>query len=280
MPSDDEDDYMSDKFLKALEKNDTRPGLSSKHKQQKAINSSKPKAQTPFIGKKKLESLNREKGLQTSLNSNNKGFAMLQKMGYKPGMGIGKQEKGRVEPVSIELKAGRGGLGIEAEKKRKVEQITLWRAKRRKDNETRASSFQSRMSDKYSERTAERDLRTAQKACMQLDQQGGLQEPAESFFWLPSCLPTVNVDEDEDDEPQESKSGFCDTLLDSEEEDRVSESVGPDINSLLSDVEKLEMVTRYLRNIYKYCIWCGTKYEDIDDLNSNCPGNSANAHDS
>ena len=43
--------------------------------------------------------MNREKGLQTSLTSNNKGFAMLQKMGYKPGMGIGKQ--GMVTYVNV-----------------------------------------------------------------------------------------------------------------------------------------------------------------------------------
>ena len=47
--------------------------------------------QSQPVSKKKLEVMNREKGLETSLSSDNKGFAMLQKMGYKPGMGIGKQ---------------------------------------------------------------------------------------------------------------------------------------------------------------------------------------------
>ena len=80
-------------------------------------------------------------------------------------------EKGRVEPISIEVKAGRSGLGVDSENKRKIKQLDLWRAKRKKESETRATSFQSRMSDKYTEKSAERDLRTAQKACLQLDQQ-------------------------------------------------------------------------------------------------------------
>ena len=34
---------------------------------------------------KELEAEKREEGLATSLDQNNKGFAMLQKMGFKPG---------------------------------------------------------------------------------------------------------------------------------------------------------------------------------------------------
>lgn len=43
--------------------------------------------------KKVLENENRIEGLKTALSTNNKGFALLQKMGYKPGMVLGK--KGR-----------------------------------------------------------------------------------------------------------------------------------------------------------------------------------------
>jgi len=32
----------------------------------------------------------REKGLNVALTSDNKGFSLLQKMGYKPGMALGK----------------------------------------------------------------------------------------------------------------------------------------------------------------------------------------------
>ena len=37
-----------------------------------------------------MEAEKREEGLNKSLDATNKGFALLQKMGYKPGDGIGK----------------------------------------------------------------------------------------------------------------------------------------------------------------------------------------------
>ena len=37
-----------------------------------------------------MEAEKREEGLSKSLDVTNKGFALLQKMGYKPGDGIGK----------------------------------------------------------------------------------------------------------------------------------------------------------------------------------------------
>ena len=57
---------------------------------------------------------------------------MLSKMGYKPGMSLGKQsqngnngpggneERGLKEPISVELKTNRAGLGHDAEQKRKA----------------------------------------------------------------------------------------------------------------------------------------------------------------
>lgn len=73
---------------------DTRPGLVSaavarthniekKNKVSNSKNVFKPKAV--------VEHEKREEGLQSAISSDNKGFAMLTKMGYKPGMGIGKK---------------------------------------------------------------------------------------------------------------------------------------------------------------------------------------------
>ena len=74
--------------------NDKRPGLVSdrvarlyqqeaKHKQKNSENAVKPK--------KVLEAEKREEGLKSAISSDNKGFALLSKMGYKPGMSIGKK---------------------------------------------------------------------------------------------------------------------------------------------------------------------------------------------
>jgi hypothetical protein len=86
-----EDDYMSDAFLLGLE--DTRPGLAfgaaareykkeAKRKQKDEKNRVKPIKQRETEG--------REKALSNAIDSSNKGFALLQKMGYKEGKGLGR----------------------------------------------------------------------------------------------------------------------------------------------------------------------------------------------
>lgn len=42
---------------------------------------------------KEQEKESREEALQNTISNNNKGFALLQKMGYKAGQGLGKQGK-------------------------------------------------------------------------------------------------------------------------------------------------------------------------------------------
>ena len=43
--------------------------------------------------------------------------------------------------------------------------------------------------------------------------------------------------------------------------------------------EKLQMITEYLRSQYRYCLWCGTTFKDIDDMNAACPGSTRDDHD-
>ena len=76
---------MSDDFLL-----DVRPGLLSKSVKRK-IKATEQKKELPK--KKKIKVLEEEarfKGLSAPLASDNKGFALLQKMGYKAGTSLGK----------------------------------------------------------------------------------------------------------------------------------------------------------------------------------------------
>ena len=92
MADEDEDDYMSDKFL--LGAADNTPGLvpdkiakkykrEMKHHELNQRNKIKPM--------RERETEHREQRLAIALDSSNKGFAMLQKMGFKQGMGLGKE---------------------------------------------------------------------------------------------------------------------------------------------------------------------------------------------
>jgi len=67
---------MSDKVVREMK-------VAARHKELCKKNRIKPV--------KVLEKEKREEGLNTTLDAGNKGFAMLQKMGFKPGMSLGKQ---------------------------------------------------------------------------------------------------------------------------------------------------------------------------------------------
>ena len=81
------EDYMSDTFLNQLE--DIRPGLRTEKQKRK---DRPPKHENlPKQKKKKVaENEARECAMSVPLPDDNKGFALLQKMGYKKGMGLGK----------------------------------------------------------------------------------------------------------------------------------------------------------------------------------------------
>lgn len=61
-----------------------------------------------------VERERREEGLSQAIPSDNKGFAMLAKLGYKAGDTLGRSTAAVSEPIKIEVKSDRGGLGKKA----------------------------------------------------------------------------------------------------------------------------------------------------------------------
>lgn len=168
---------MSDAFLLKCE--DKRPGLIASSRAAKEIEREKKQKEynekNKVKPKKVLEQEKRTEGLSTAITSDNKGFTLMQKMGYKPGMVLGKRGTGRAEPVPVELKNDRGGLGREAESKRKAEQMQAMRArmlvKRQHMEVKQKESFLQHLSSQFASKTVGKDLETSQKACHQLDSQ-------------------------------------------------------------------------------------------------------------
>ena len=79
---------------------DTRPGLVPKtvakqYEKEENVKVLNEKYKTK--PRKQLETEKREEGLQKTLGSENKGFNMLQRMGFKPGMTIGKRGKENIK---------------------------------------------------------------------------------------------------------------------------------------------------------------------------------------
>lgn len=270
---------MSDAFLQKCE--DKRPGLiyssrtakeierERKQKESNEKNRTKPK--------KVLEQEKRTEGLSTAITSDNKGFSLLQKMGYKPGMVLGKRGTGRAEPVPVELKTDRGGLGKEAEAKRKAVEMQAMRAsmmvKRKRMELMQKESFVQHMSSQFANKNVGRDLGTSQKACHQMDTQDGFTEPIQDFYWPPGWKTLKEAHADITGEVEETVEEEEEEQKEEEEEDEEDEG------QPLTDEEKLSALTDYLRTTYHYCIWCGTKYEDVDDMKTHCPGDNASAHD-
>ncbi|XP_071445339.1 G patch domain-containing protein 11 [Hetaerina americana] len=315
MSSDDEYDYMSDDFLaKCLEagKNtDIRPGLIFDRSKRRRVDIEKRKAETDEKNKKRYkphgqkEVERREEGLREAISTDNKGFALLQKMGYKPGDALGKSGKGLVEPVPIEVKSGRGGLGRETALKEVAEAkshaVQRWRMKRKEEAEIGTKDYRLRIAAEARKRQAEGDLRVSQKACHHLDEVNGYETPIEKWFW-PEIK--INVDEESSSESEEE-----DFDKETDEEFDENESTPPrfsnkeknidrkrhrggcsksskrekikeekDDEDELQPEEKLEVLTEYLRKTYFFCTWCGTKFEGKEDLETHCPGNTRDDH--
>ncbi|XP_040849007.1 G patch domain-containing protein 11 [Ochotona curzoniae] len=258
--AEDEDDYMSDSFINVQE--DIRPGLPMLRQIREARRKEEKQQEANLKNRQKSvkqeEQERRDIGLKNALGCENKGFALLQKMGYKSGQALGKSGDGIVEPIPLNVKTGKGGLGHEALLKRKAEaKLESYRRKVQVQNqaaERAAEQFRMRLKNKQEEMKQEGDLKRSQRACQQLDSQKNIQVPREAWYWLRPEEETEEEEEKEEDE-DEYKS-----------ED-------------LSVVEKLQILTSYLREEHLYCIWCGTAYEDKEDLSSNCPGPTSADHD-
>ena len=264
--SDEECDYMSEEFLQQCCPKDVKPGISKTKSQQREHQVAKRQfelkeearlAKRVKKSARELEVEAREEGLSTKLDSSNKGFALLEKMGYKPGMGLGKAGCGREEPVEVVVKEGRSGLGrdeamrrIAMEKCRIIEERT-----KQIVSDFNPAAFRAQMREKHLARRTESDLYKAQKSCRDLDTSKDFLDPAESWFWPPVEKPKLEAEEEEEVEEEEAEA------------------------DLFTSSEKLSLLITYLRVSHTYCLYCGIKYESEQDMSDNCPGPAREDHD-
>ncbi|XP_052042363.1 G patch domain-containing protein 11 [Apodemus sylvaticus] len=257
-----EEDYMSDSFINVQE--DVRPGVPMLRQIREARRKEEKQQQANLRNRQKSikeeERERRDTGLKNALGCENKGFALLQKMGYKSGQALGKSGDGIVEPIPLNVKTGKSGIGHESLLKRKAEErLENYRRKIHMKNQNEANAteqFRMRLKSKQEEMRLEGDLRRSRRACQQLDAQKNIQVPKEAWYWM---RPEEEAEEEEEEKEEQ------------DEDECPSED--------LSVPEKLQILTGYLREEHLYCIWCGTAYEDKEDLSSNCPGPTSADHD-
>jgi len=274
---DDVPDYMSDDFLKQLEeaakKEEPRYGPKKKRKAPEVV-------QTPMKLTEKMAKT-REEGLSTPVSKSNIGHKLLEKMGYKEGMGLGRKESGISTPVDINLKAGRSGLGRESQIKSKKKELLDSRLSHEKTNQHR---FRTHQKSHLGERKARSDLKKAQHICESLDTQAGI---GAHSLWPPK-LKSEPVEEETlepgqyrpfTEEEQEARTHKLVRVTDDEIE-APSHSLEDDPAPITTVLYDLGEVITYLREKHFYCYYCAIRFDNKDDMDKNCPGPNEQDHES
>ncbi|XP_023298668.2 G patch domain-containing protein 11-like isoform X2 [Lucilia cuprina] len=218
-----------------------------------------------------------QQALSKPLAQENEGFKLLTKMGYKPGQALGKpvnneetscsnlQTNRLIEPIGITLKTDRQGLGREAalqELKHMRTKILQERLRKEAGGATSIEDFRRRTNQKHEEKFVLHALRRCQVTCENLDLEIRLEKPELPWFWPERKKETEDELEAEEETNKEEDK---DNEQELEEEE-------------FTNQEKLEMLTNYVRTSYLFCYWCGVRYNDIQDLNDNCPGLTKDEH--
>lgn len=107
--------------------------------------------------------------VEVPIPQSNIGFKLLKQMGYTPGSALGKQGLGMAEPVGLEIRRSRAGIGLEDihKEKRKKEEISI-DGKRRKE-EALMEEFGSRQKSRWQSKRVIINFNKAKAALDQLE---------------------------------------------------------------------------------------------------------------
>ncbi|KAJ4758751.1 G patch domain-containing protein 11 [Rhynchospora pubera] len=118
------------------------------------------------VRKQREEDERTKASLEKAIPDSNVGFKLLQRMGYKPGSAIGKDNSGPTEPIGVGIRRSRAGLGVEEEKARKEEEDL--ERKRRKAEEVK-EEFEEHQRARWKGRQLKSHFHKAEAALVQLD---------------------------------------------------------------------------------------------------------------
>lgn len=232
MQPSDVEDYMSEKFLVSENLPKRKGGLKKRFVD-------KPKSP------KEMEKERLQEGLNTQLDSTNKGFRMLAKMGFKEGQSLGKNGNSNTalkEPLPLIIKKDRAGIPERPDrsdhfKKAKVEHKDL-------------GSFKEMVSDKQKDRKVVKQIiEITTKTIPHFDE---MHEKKERNALL------YDFEEVERKRLEGSIKFSFEDFLYRESQDR--------------RFLRLESLLHYLRKNYYYCTHCAFTYGDYETLLAECPG--------
>ena len=263
-------------------------------KQRESEARSRPKSKAELAA---AASAARTDGLQTALPNTSKGFQMMAKLGFKPGSALGASPSpgARTEPLVIDVKEDRGGVGMDSEKKRKFREEAAVTAEKSKKVKANEGDFRERIGREREEKRSEALFRGAMKVLEVYEQPDASdrvplkkvnvlyrsllresevneRERRARYDLHQSMTKDPKYDDPEEDEHVRHALGKVEEDLEEEEEDE-------ELDAFLKHEakERLEKIINYLRQQYYYCFWCKHKY-DSEDLDG-CPGPMEDDHD-
>lgn len=263
--ADDEDDYMGD-LSRFLQPHDLLSSANTSV-QDAPFEASvglnrQQKKKLKRAQERKDEDQHRSEGLGSAISSSNIGFKMLQQMGYRPGEALGKHGQGSLEPLNVDVKRSRTGLGRDhmekAQEQVKAKVAEFKRDMVKKKQAELKTGFQERRKSYWQGRKLVTDYRKARKALHHLEEAQSSSDHRSSEKEEVSEHPEAKNLQDDNEEEDAG-----DPEDDSEEE---------------IELQDLQELLKRLRTEYFYCLYCGCQYETADLLLANCPGLEEDDH--
>lgn len=217
MSEEEEEDYMSDAFLAKLQ--DVTPSL-IKNNTVKRRNEIEARQMKEKVRKKPIHEQQKDKlkeGLNKAISSENRGFGLLAKMGYKEGTSLGKNDNSTTaikEPIKINIQnEGRLGLGTSTmiRETREAQLTSLKRKINASDLST--EDYRKQMREVTDKKQTIWDLHKLQRTCRLLDIDNRVKAPIHMWFWPEEKKKDVEESDEEEDEKKDqlelSVSSIC-----------------------------------------------------------------------
>lgn len=311
--SEEEDDYLTMDFGETDRKRQKETFTQKKKRlAREAEERGRPKSKAQLAEEERVK---RQTALNNpSIDQTSKGFKMMAALGYKPGSALGKDmsnsnhetDKRLREPIGVDMKDDRSGIGADSEKKRKFREEVERQTQTEKRQKVDAEEFRVRQQQEREEKRQEGQFYGAMKVAEGLEDED-LNNAGSKMSTTSRPLGSYNVlwrglirhrmlierekrmryDMDQSlsklptyDDPEEDK--FDQIALSRkaqiEEADiELDQDDGQlDEFEALPPSEKLEQIVTYLRNHWYYCFWC--KYKYPDSAMDGCPGTSEDEH--
>lgn len=318
----EEDDYMN---MALPDPTPTLPISSLARKQARAREAA---ARAHPKSKRELEAAAtaaRDAALSTALDPSNRGARMMAKLGFKGGA-LGRKREGeddhangngnadgnadgvkrgqdarRTEPILVDVKEGRGGIGMESEAKKRVRERMAREEGAHKKRKADEGEFVDRVRREREEKRVEGSVWGAMKVAEGLDEEDDTSGAAartdvRSVNVLWRALVGQRVEQEREKrirkEYNERFARHLPEVADREEDvddklamgtevedydDELDEDKELEQHNALPPEERLEKLVQYLRDTYNYCFWCKYRYPDKEM--DGCPGKTEEDHD-